>query len=162
VRRQPRESPDAPPPPGNARTAALRLLGRRDYTVRELQEKLIARGHGVEDVTAVLNDLAADGLQSDERVAAAHVRTASQVKGRGRLRIARELEARGIGRPLVARVLATVAPGDERAAILEILRRKHFPASPAPAERRRMFQHLLRRGFSSDAIARALGRADDD
>ena len=156
MRRLPRDAADAPPP-GSARTAALRLLGRRDYTVTELRDKLSARGYPVDELTAVLDNLAADGLQSDERVAAAHVRTGLQIKGRGRLRIARELEARGIARPLIARALAGVAPGDERAAIRAILDRKHFPASPSVAERRRMFQHLLRRGFSSDAITRALG-----
>jgi hypothetical protein len=36
--------------------------------------------------------------------------------------------------------------------------RKKWPARPTPAERRRMFQHLMRRGFPVDAIVRALGR----
>jgi regulatory protein len=156
-----RAAPADTPPPGSARIAALRLLGRRDYTASELRDKLLKRGYAPGEVADAVNTLTAEGLQNDERVATAHVRTASQIKGRGRLRIARELEARGIPRPLISRVMTTVAPDDERAAIAAILRRKRFPASPSVAERRRMFAHLMRRGYSPDAISRAL-REDDE
>jgi len=44
----------------------------------------------------------------------------------------------------------------------QIVQRKGLPAWPSLAERRRMFQHLLRRGFPADAIARVRGRPHDD
>ena len=95
-------------------------------------------------------------------MAAAAVRTATRVKGRGRHRVARELEARGIARDLVQQALAALGPDDEAAAIQAILARKRWPAAPTREERRRMFQHLLRRGFAADAIQKALRYRDDE
>jgi regulatory protein len=147
-------------PRTSARVAALRLLGRRDYTAQELREKLAARGHPSEDIDRTLQALAAEGLQSDERAAAASVRSAT--RGRGRHRIGRELEARGVARDLVRRLVAGIAPEDEAAAIAAILARKRWPAAPTRDDRRRMFQHLLRRGFPADAIHRALNVRDEE
>jgi len=149
-----REAPAAPE--GHPRTAGLVLLGRRDYTTRELTEKLQTRGYEPAHVDAAIRSLAGDGLLDDRRVAAAHVRTASQIKGRGRLRIARELEARGIDRAMAHEVLARLQGDDESEAILKILSRKRWPDRPTLADRRKMFQHLLRRGFAPDVIAKAL------
>ena len=47
---------------------------------------------------------------------------------------------------------------DEREALVRILKRKRYPAKPTLAERQRMYQHLLRRGFSADLIRTVLGR----
>ncbi len=83
-------------------------------------------------------------------------RTALRVKGRGRLRIQHELQARGVDRAIVDEVIAGGEADDEAAAIEKVLTRKRWPAQPTPVERRRMFEHLLRRGFMPDAVARAL------
>jgi regulatory protein len=145
-----------------ARSAALRLLGRRDYTTAELHTKLRDRDFPEDDITDVLGDLTAAGLVDDRRVGAAHVRTAASVKGRGRLRIARELAARGIDRALVRELLTDLPAEDEAREIARILARKRWPRRPSAADRRRMTQHLLRRGFPADAIAKALRAREDD
>ncbi len=143
-------------PTGSPRTAALALLGRRDYTTRELTDKLTSRAYPAAEVEAAIRSLSADGLLDDRRVAAAYVRTATQVKGRGRMRIEHELRARGIGQALIDEVLGRLSPEDESAAIQRVLARRHFPARPTLADRRRLFQHLLRRGFAADVIAKAM------
>src|SRR5262249_31312033 len=102
------------------------------------------------------------GAVNDARVAAAHVRAASAIKRRGRLRIERELAARGVDKATARAALETLPPENDAAAIRQILQRKRFPARPTPAERRRMFAHLMRRGFAGDVIARVLGNQDDD
>jgi len=135
------------------RVAALRMLTRRDYTAGELREKLLAKEHSPDDITAALESLAADGLQNDRRVATSHVRVAATIKGRGRLRIARELEARGISKALIREALETLPPEDEADSIRRFIARKRLPPHlPAP-EHRRLFAQLLRRGFSADVIA---------
>lgn len=143
-------------PDGSPRTAALTLLGRRDYTTRELSDRLQARGFPAEAVNAALRSLMADGLLDDRRVAAAYVRTASQLKGRGRIRIAHELHARGVLKTVIDDVLGRLGPEDESQAIQAILTKRRWPARPTLADRRRMFHHLLRRGFSPDVIAKAM------
>ena len=146
-----------------ARVAALRLLTRRDYTAKELRTKLLDRDLPEAEVAAVLADLAAEGVVNDRRVAEAVVRVASTVKGRGRLRISRELEQRGIDRAIIREALAALPIADETAAIRRFLDRKHVPARLSPVEHRRVFGQLVRRGFSADLIAKALrGRGAED
>jgi regulatory protein len=144
------------------RAQALRLLSRRDYTTHELRTKLLDREYDEAGIGPLLSDLTASGFLNDRRVAASHVRTAAAIKGRGRLRIARELTARGLSKDIISEALGAVDKQDEAALIRRILTRKKWPARPSLAERRRMFQHLMRRGFPADAIGRALGGTSID
>jgi regulatory protein len=146
----------APLTPARARVIAITLLSRREYTAHEVETKLLERGCSSETTTAVIAALVADGLVDDRRAAAAHVRTAARIKGRGRHRIEHELAVRGIAKDVVRDLLREITPEAEVSAIRRILTRKRIPPRPDPATRRRLFQHLLRRGFSSDAVAKAL------
>lgn len=145
----------------SARGAALQLLSRRDYTTAEIQNKLADREFPADEIDAAVARLRADGLLDDRRVAAAHIRTASRIKHRGRLRIQRDLEARGIDRSVVRELLAELPADEEASAIAHVLERKRLPARPTMADRRRLFQQLLRRGFTADVIAKALRARDD-
>jgi regulatory protein len=146
----------------NARAAALRLLGRRDYTVFEMRRKLAARGCDADDVTTTIEGLIGEGLLDDRRVAAAHLRTAARVKGRGRVRIARELAARGIAADIVDETVASLSDEEEASAVERLLVRKRLPARMSMPERRRLFQQLLRRGFRADVIAKVLRIRQDE
>jgi regulatory protein len=158
----PRRSPDSLAGTPSARSAALALLGRRDYTTAEIRTRLIDRGYSETDADGAIAGLTASGLVDDRRVAAGYVRSATAVKGRGRIRIALELKARGLSRAVIDEALSAIGRSDESAAIRRILTRKKFPAKPSMLERRRMFQHLLRRGFQSDTIRQVLGGRGDD
>lgn len=138
------------------RGAALALLGRRDYTAAELRTRLIDKEYPRDEVEQVIADLIEDRTINERRVAAAHIRTASQIKGRGRLRIRQELAARGVDRHLADELIAELPPEDESAAITRFLARKRFPASPTQAERQKIYQQLLRKGFTGEAISKAL------
>ena len=146
-----------------ARATALRLLTRRDYTAKELRTKLLDRDLPEAEVTSVLAELAESGTVNDRRVAESFVRVASSLKGRGRLRISRELEQRGVDRAIIRDALAALPIEDETASIRRFIERKHLPARLSPAEHRRVFGQLVRRGFSADLIAKALrGRGHTD
>lgn len=149
-------------PEGSPRLAALRLLGRRDYTVFELTTRLVDRGYPADQVREAVDQLAADGAVDDSRAAFAHVRTAARVKGRGRMRITRELEARGVPAAIIRDAIAQLSPDEDRAAIERLLARRRLPRPLPPDERRRLFQHLLRRGFPSAAISAALAFDPED
>lgn len=146
----------------SARSVAVRLLSRRDYTTAELREKLAERGFGAADIDAAIAELAAEQLLDDRRTAAAHIRTASRVKTRGRLRIQQELQARGVDGALVRELLGDLTQDDEAAALERFLRRRSVPPTIGPAGRRRLFQQLLRRGFTADLIAKALKHRSED
>ena len=139
-----------------ARVTALRLLTRRDYTTKELRQKLLDRELPEPDIVAALADLADSGLLNDRRVAESFVRVASKLKGRGRLRISRELEQRGVDRGIIRDALAMLPTEDETASIRRFIEKKQLPDRLSPAEHRRVFGQLIRRGFSADLIAKAL------
>jgi regulatory protein len=157
-KRQPAQ--DGLPSRDALRSAALRLLGRRDYTTAELREKLRTRGGVDADIDEVLSGLARQDLVSDRRAAAAHVRSAVRLKLRGRARVARELAARGVDADVASDVLSAMPRDAEREAIAAVLLKKRVPARQNQADRRKLFQHLLRRGFSSDVIAEVLRTHD--
>jgi regulatory protein len=149
--------------PGGSRGAALSLLGRRDYTVRELRDRLAERGYGAPEIDTTIAELCSAGLLDDRRVAAAHLRTAARVKGRGRVRIAHELAARGVAADVVDEAVSALSDAEEASAIERLLVRRRLPPRPSMPERRKLFQQLLRRGFRADVIAKVLRiRQDED
>src|SRR5215831_8741219 len=133
------------PSRASARTLALRMLGRREYTSAEIREKLLDREVSADDADAVIEALTSEGLIDDRRAASAHVRTASRVKRRGLFRIRRELEARGVAPVIIKDALGELPADAEHTAIRKILVAKRVPARLDPTTKRKLFQHLLRR-----------------
>ncbi len=92
-------------------------------------------------------------------MAGAYVRTALEVKGRGRLRIQRELQAMGIENDVAAEALAEAFGAvDERALIARALKKKLRGGVKimSPAEYARVYQFLMRQGFSPAAVSSVL------
>lgn len=144
-----------------ARTAyvdGLQLLGRRELSVRQLRERLLDREHDRDDVDRAIALLLENRALDDARVAAAYVRTALKVKGRGRLRIRRELQAIGIDQDVAAAALAEAfGDVDERALVTRALQKKlRGRKMTTPADYARVFQHLIRQGFSPGTVTAVL------
>src|SRR5215831_19843817 len=103
----PRSSPSTVPSnPLAARTAAIALLARRDFTCRELREKLIGRGFKEATAASVVAELARELVLDDGRCAQNYVAHHAG-RGQGPLRIAAELRRRGIAADLIDTALAT-------------------------------------------------------
>ena len=141
-----------------ARQQALQLLSRREYSARELQQKLQG-DHDPDQIETVLAQLQEQGLQSDARFAEMYVRHRQQ-QGHGPVRIQGELRQKGIAPDLVQEYLQD---GDvdwfEQA---KTVRRRRFGDAP-PADARlkaKQMRFLQYRGFTSDQIRFAL--AEDD
>jgi regulatory protein len=143
-------------PEVSPRTLALRYLARRDYTSRELQKKLVDRGVDPDEAASLVESLKTSAFIDDRRAAAAHVRTASRVKGRGPRRIQLELEARGVDKQTITEALREIPAEEVDEALARIVSRKLGARSPTPEERDRLFRHLMRRGFAASAIQKAL------
>ena len=137
-----RAAGDSPAPParqrlddGAAAAHAPRLHRRRARASKLLDKRVLptpTRSTAVARLTAERHA----GRPRASR--AAHVRTARDIKGRGRLRIERELVARGIAPRRRARSRRRRLPGDdEQARSQQILARKRLPARLSLAERRR-------------------------
>ncbi|WP_446808046.1 regulatory protein RecX [Methylomonas sp. 2BW1-5-20] len=73
----------------------LRLLARREHSRRELLDKLALRGFNRDEVEPVIDGMAEQNWQNDERYTECYVRQRIQ-NGYGPIRIRYELQQRGI------------------------------------------------------------------
>ncbi len=140
---------------------ALHLLSRRALLVAECRDRLLAREHPEDKVDAAIARLLETGSLDDKRLAQAHARTAVDIKGRGRLRVIRELQARGVDKEVAAEAVGEVfGEKDERALVARALQKKlRTRTRPADAaEHARLYQYLMRQGFTPAVVVEALRR----
>jgi regulatory protein len=136
---------------GDLREAALRLLARREHAFVELERKLKRKGWEAAPVSDVLQALADEGLQSDQRFAESFARSRAE-KSYGPLRIRSELAERGIDRRLVENTLQELEV-DWLAQAAKWYGRRFGERRPEDMkERSRRAQALARRGFDSSVI----------
>ena len=149
------------------RETALALLARRAHTRLELRRKLLRRGFSRESVETCLDHLAERGWLDDAGTAAA-LAAARARGGLGRGRIASELAAKGVSRADAEAALAALDAGDEARALrlaLEKRARTLPPGLTRQARSKKLFDHLVRRGFAPSAVLEALrtkGEPTDD
>ena len=148
---------------------ALHLLSRRALTVAECRDRLLARDHPDDEVDAAVARLLETGGLDDRKLAGAYARTAVETKGRGRLRVVRELQARGVDKDVAGEAVAEVfGEKDERSLVAKALQKK-LRGRPRPAnaaEYARLYQYLMRQGFSPSVVVESLrklrGTRDDE
>jgi regulatory protein len=144
------------------------LLSRRELSAAQLRERLSRRQFTEEQIADAIGRLRASRAVDDRRVARAHARTAAGIKGRGRARVVREIEALGIDRTIARDAVAEVFGDlDEDALLTRALeKRLRGRRIKDAAETRRLHQHLMRQGFEPGNIMKALkergGRVFDD
>ncbi len=144
---------DAP----DAYLAGLRLLARRELSSVQLRDRLAKRGCPDFEIEAALARLREEGALDDRRMARAFASTAARVKGRGRLRILRELEAQGLDREVARAAVDEVFDEIEEPALLEraLAKRLRGPIRDE-GHFRRLYQYLTRLGFPPSAITASL------
>jgi regulatory protein len=145
----------------SAHSDGLKLLARRELSVADLRARLVDREHSTDDVEAAVDRLLESGALDDRRVARAYARTASKIKGRGRLRVVRELQAMGIARDIVAEAVDDVFGDLDERAMIDRAVQKKLRGGRKPStvqERARIYQFLMRQGFTPAAVSAALRR----
>jgi regulatory protein len=146
-------------PESSAYLDALHMLARRELSVAQLRARLQEREHGADEIDAAIEHLLSTGALDDARVARAYAQTAVKVKGRGRLRVQRELHEMGITREVAVAALAeTYGELDERRLIADALNKKLRGKRriDSPADYARVYQFLMRQGFSPAGVIDAL------
>lgn len=156
--------------PLSLRAKALALLATREYSRRELLQKL--RAHAgrlaqagmdnvaecvaqdtITDIEALLDEFAERGWLSEERYVEQAVTSLS--RRYGPRRIVQRLEAKGIGRESVTAVMPYLQ--SEALATAKTLLERKFRGPVASAEdKARRVRYLQGRGFDYDVIRKAL------
>ncbi|MBR1471930.1 MAG: regulatory protein RecX [Lachnospiraceae bacterium] len=135
----------------------LYLLGQKDYTLHELEEKLENGKYPESVIRAALETVQDYGYVDDERYTRRYVECYLERKSGDKIR--RELMQKGISRDMIGRVLQEVREqaGDEegrieRRQIRQLLEKRHFDKTADRKERDRHFAFLMRRGYSATDI----------
>ena len=140
-----------------ARESALRLLGYRDRTESEIRRRLMGNDFPEDIVDEVIDHLSRAGLLDDGKFSRDWVKSRTLSKPMGRTRLAWELRAKGVEEPKVEAALEALDENAEYEMALSLARKKAEKSDICdPSFRNRTASFLRRRGFSWDAITRAL------
>jgi regulatory protein len=141
--------------------SALRSLARRAHARNDLDRRLRRKEHPPAAITIALDRLTDQGLIDDEAYARGYVETRA-ARGRGPMRVKRDLMAMGVERSIVDLALGTAWPKEvepeELARTLAAKRLKQLGTKlPRQALRRRLIQYLGRRGFGGSTAGKVVG-----
>lgn len=139
---------------------ALRAVERRSFARADLGRRLRRKGHAPEAIAVALARLAEHGFLDDAAFAANYVETRA-ARGRGPLRLARDLASMGIERSVIDRALAAHPDGDVAGDVPRALAAKRaaqLGSLPRHVRRRRVLAYLARRGFSGREVSEMVGK----
>ena len=145
--------------PKRAKLRCMNLLKAKDYTKRQLTDKLKQGAYPDEIIEEALAYVESYGYIDDRRYARNFIEY--HIGTRSRRRSENDLQQKGIRRELIAlafdELLGEGVEIDETAQIQKFLLKKNFHMQTATdKERQKMYGFLYRKGFRTDAINRAL------
>jgi len=139
-----------------AKQKVLRLFNRRVYSEQEIRAKLEKKGYEETTIEKVVEELKKTLLINDYSFAKAFVSDRLRLNPKGSFQISYELKKKGVNQTIIDRVFSeeNVVEGDfDRA--LEIARRRLEilkSITDKKTKKRRLYNYLLRRGFSYEVI----------
>lgn len=142
-----------------AKYEALKLLSYRSRTVSELHNRLTSKGYNDEVINNTISHLESIGLVNDLSWANDRMNYYLR-RGYGRIGIMHALQDKGIDRNMAETVVNGLAIDTEIEAGLQFIKRKygHFIDLKS---KKRAFNALRRRGFSSEAITVVLKNVNE-
>ena len=150
--------------PKRAKLRAMNLLKGRDHTTRQLYDKLKEGGYPEQVIREALEYVASYHYTDDLRYAEDYI--TSYEDTRSRKRIEQYLQRKGIEKTVLEKAWQNWeqkgGAQDEDRMIRQLLKKRHYdPETADIRERQRTYGFLMRKGFSTDAVYRAL-KADRD
>jgi regulatory protein len=143
-----------------AYAAGLAMLARRELSEAGIRERLRRKEHDAASIDAAVARLRAAGAVDDRRVAISAARTETHVRSRGRGYVLRKLQALGIAPDTAAEAVDEVFGALDESALLarSLSRRLRGPSAGIrdQAHFRRLYQQLVRQGFSPSAVISVL------
>ena len=137
-----------------AKNKALELLGLRDHTRAELEQKL-RRSFDEHTAALAVQNVAELGLIDDEACAERYAAELVERRGMSVKAAAQKLREHGVDRTLADEVLAKYRDGEgER--IASLISSKYHAKLATPKGRQSVMAALARRGFSPSAIREAI------
>ncbi len=143
-----------------ARKKAMQLLERMDRTEQNLRKKLAEKEFTAEEIDDAVAYVKSFHYLDDVRYAETYVWFHSASKSRTRL--FQDLLQKGVDKETASGVIEEAYEGDEDAQIKRLLEKKHYDPGMERKEKQRIYAFLMRRGFPTAKILRALDEWDSD
>jgi regulatory protein len=143
----------------SAYLAGLQLLARRELSEAQIRQRLARRGHTSDDIDTAVAQLRAERALDDRRVATAIANTETRVRGRGRRRVKRQIEAAGISATLAQEAVELAFADVDADALLAAAIDRRLRGRETIADDRecqRLFRYLTAQGFEPDRVLAAL------
>ncbi len=141
------------------RSYAFAVLTRREYSKADLIEKLALYAMDRDEVLKLVDELARENYQSDQRVA--EIMLSSQKrKGKGPNRIKLALKSKKIDASLIQEELKET-DWNEQAYQLKV-KKYGVKVEKEPKLKAKQIRFLMYRGFEMDAIIKAITRKEDE
>jgi regulatory protein len=136
----------------------LDYLAKREYSYKELGQKLKTYADENDDIPGLLDEFREKGWLSDARFTEqiVHARKAKF----GSARVAHELREKGIGEALISEAVAAVKSGELEHAT-EIWRKKYSNPPKTREEWAKQARFLQSRGFGFDIIKKVLNTQEE-
>ena len=148
--------------PNHSYAYAVALLARRDFSARELRQKLKERGYIENAIEPVVEELIATNKVNDERYGQNFVAYRAR-RGHGPARIRAALKSSGLSRGAIDDAVKGEEAPDFVALARTVWARKFGPKIPKDRkERARQARFLQYRGFSTDHIRAVLEGLPDE
>lgn len=149
--------------PKRAKLRAMNLLKSREYTVKQLYDKLRAGGYPESAIEEALEYVDSFHYTDDLRYAVNFIQ--GHEAARSRRRIEQDLLGRGIDRATLEQAWAqweeSGGSQDEQAMIQALLLKRNYdPDSADRKEKQRIYGFLMRKGFSGEQVRRAIFAGD--
>lgn len=145
-----------------AQEKALYLLEYRNYSKRELTEKIARTAASREAAQAAAGRMEELGLIDDRRFGEDYARELFSRKGYGARRAAQELRRKGLDQELVQELVEKYgSPEQSGENIRRVLEKKYPGWREDEKVRRRAFAALQRLGYSYQEVREAMGQGED-
>jgi len=135
----------------SAKSVAVRLLSRREHSAFEIRDKLQKRDFDEAEIAQTIIELQQGGWLSDERFAEAYVRM-RQLKGFGPIRIAIELNERGVKEAIAEAFLDANDESWQQTLVQQYQKKYKNKTIEDYNEKAKRIRFLQYRGFSLDKI----------
>jgi len=135
------------------------MLARRELSEAQVRQRLARRGHLEDAIDAAVRRLREERAIDDARVAEAIARTQTAVRGRGKLRVRRQIESAGIASSVAQRAADAVFDAVDGDALLDAAFSRRLRGRTTIADRAeaaRLYRYLVGQGFEPDAIMKRI------
>lgn len=145
--------------PKRAKLRSMNLLQSKDYTRKQLEDKLEQGEYPAECIKEAIDYVESYGYIDDGRYARDFIEY--NLQNKSQKRIETDLMRRGIAKDMIRKAFDELedlgVEQDELTMICELLNKKKYCANTATRqEQQKMYGFLYRKGFHSDAISKAL------